>query len=68
MFSTRGSWLIFAKKTTISFFLKTNFDVGIIISFFLSTAPILIFSGRLEFFSSLSISSEESIISASMTS
>ena len=32
--------------------LKINFDDGIIISFFLNTAPILIFSGRFEFLSS----------------
>ena len=44
------------------------FEDGIIISFFLNIAPILIFSGRFEFLSSLSISSEESIISASITS
>ena len=59
---------LLAKKTTVSFFLKINFEVGIIISFFLNTAPILIFSGRFVFLSSLSINSDESIISASITS
>ena len=66
--STSGSWSLLAKKTTISFFSKINLDVGIIISSFLKMAPILISSGRFEFFNSLFISSEESIISASITS
>ena len=52
----------------ISKVLKINLEEGMIISFFLNIAPILIFSGRFEFLSSLSISSEESIISASITS
>ena len=45
-----------------------NFDVGIIISSFRRIAPILISSGRFEFFNSLFINSDESIISASITS
>ena len=45
-----------------------NFEDGIIISFFLNIAPILILSGKFEFLSSLSINSDESIISASITS
>ena len=68
MFSTVESKSLLAKKTTISFFVKTKFDLGIIISLFLKTAPILISSGKLAFLSSLLISSDVSIISASITS
>ena len=68
MLSTVGSWSFFAIKTTESFFLKTKLDRGIIISLLLSTAPILISSGKLLFLSSLFIKSEVSIISASITS
>ena len=57
-----------AKKTTISSFLKTKFDLGIITLFSRKIAPILISSGKFEFFNSLFINSEVSIISASITS
>ena len=68
MFSTTDKWSLLAKKTTISFFLKTKLDLGIIISSPLKIAPILISSGKLEFFNSLLINSEVFIISASITS
>ena len=55
-------------KTTVSSFLKTKFDLGIITFFSLSIAPILSSSGKFAFLISLLISSEVSIISASMTS
>ena len=41
--------------------MKINFEDGIIISFFLNIAPILISSGKFEFLSSLLINSDESI-------
>ena len=58
----------FAKKTTLSSFLNIKFELGIITFLSLNTAPILISSGRLEFFNSLFINSDVSIISASITS
>ena len=68
MFSTTDNWSLLARNTTISFLLKTKFDLGTIISLSLKIAPILISSGKFEFFNSLFISSEVSIISASITS
>ena len=68
MLSTVESWSLWAKKTTVSFSLKIKFDLGIIISFSLKTAPILIESGKLALLSSLLINSEVSIISASIIS
>ena len=67
-FSTKDIESFFARKTTISFFLKIKFDLGIITFSSLKTAPILISSGKFEFLSSLFINSEVSIISASITS
>ena len=45
-----------------------KFDLGIMIFLSLRTAPILDSSGRFEFLISLFINSEDSIISASITS
>ncbi len=67
MFSTTDKRSLLANKTTVSSFLKTKLDLGIITSFFLNTAPILISSGKSVFFNSLLINSEVSIISASIT-
>ena len=64
MFSTNEIESFFARKTTRSSFLKTKSDLGIITFLFLKIAPILISSGRFEFFNSLLINSEVSIISA----
>ena len=55
-------------KTTLSFFLNVKSDLGMITLSSLSTAPTLSSSGKLEFFKSLFINSEVSIISASITS
>ena len=52
MFSTICKKSFFAKKTTTSSFLKTKFDLGIITSLALRIAPILISSGKFEFFNS----------------
>ena len=68
MFSTTCKKSFFANNTIISSFLKIKLDLGIITSFSLKTAPILISSGKLVFFNSLLTSSELSIISASITS
>ena len=68
MFSTTEIESFLAKKTTLSSFWNTKFDLGIITLSSIRTAPILISYGKLEFFSSLLINSEVSIISASITS
>ena len=68
MFSTTCKKSCLAKSTTISCFLNTKFDLGIITSSPLKIAPILISSGKFEFFNSLFTSSEVSIISASIIS
>ena len=58
----------FAKNTTLSSFWKIKSDFGINTFLSLKTAPILISSGKFEFFNSLFINSDVSIISASITS
>ena len=68
MFSTTEIDSFLAKKTTLSSFWKTKFDLGIITFWSRNTAPILISSGKIEFFNSLFIYSEVSITSASITS
>jgi hypothetical protein len=68
MFSTTEIESFLAKNTTLSSFLNTKFDLGIITLSSRKTAPILISSGRFEFFNSLLINSDVSIISASITS
>ena len=68
MFSTTCKKFFLAKKTTISSFLKTKLDLGIITFLSLKIAPILISSGKFEFFNSLLINSDVSIISASIIS
>ena len=55
-------------KTTLSFFLKIKSDFGMMTFLSLNTAPILMSSGKLAFLIYLFISSEVSIISASITS
>ena len=67
MFSTTEIESFLAKKTTLSSFRKTKLDLGIITLSSRKIAPILISSGKFEFFSSLFINSEVSIISASIT-
>ena len=68
MFSTTEIESFLAKNTTLSSFWNTKLDLGIITFLSLKIAPILISSGKLEFFNSLLINSEVSIISASITS
>ena len=68
MFSTTSIWSFLARNTTLSSFWKIKFELGIIMSFPLKIARILISSGSLAFFYSLLINSEVSIISASITS
>ena len=68
MFSTTCKKSFFANKTTISSFLNTKLDLGIITSSPLKIAPTRISSGKFEFFNSLLINSEVSIISASIIS
>ena len=68
MFSTKGICSLFVKKTTVSPFSNFESDLGIKILSFLKIAPILISSGKFAFFKSLLISSDVSIISASITS
>ena len=68
MFSTTEIESFLAKKTTLSSFWNTKFDLGITTLLSRKTAPILISSGKFEFLSSLLINSEVSIISASITS
>ena len=68
MFSTTEIESFLAKKTTLSSFWNIKFDLGIITLLSRKTAPILISSGRFEFFNSLLINSDVSIISASITS
>ena len=68
MFSINEIESFFVRKTTLSSFLNTKFDLGIITFSSLNTAPILTSSGKFEFFNSLLINSDVSIISASITS
>jgi len=68
MFSTTEIESFFAKKTTLSSFWNTKLDLGIRTLSSRKTAPILISSGKFEFFSSLLLYSDVSIISASITS
>ena len=68
IFSTTEIESFLAKKTTLSSFWNTKFDLGITTLSSRKTAPILISSGKLEFFNSLLINSEDSIIYAWITS
>ena len=68
MFSTTCKKSFLAKRITVSPFKKIKPDLGIITSSPLSMAPTLISSGRFEFFNSLLINSDDSIISASIIS
>ena len=58
MFSTTEIESFLAKKTTLSSFWNTKFDLGITTLLSRKTAPILISSGKFEFFNSLLINSE----------
>ena len=68
IFSTAFNCSLFAKKTTDHLFQKIKFDLGIITWFFLTTAPILISSGKFASLIFLFINSDFSKILASINS